>query len=189
VAVNVFDSLLQREIELCPDMLVLSTGVSPNPDNEELAKFLKVPLTADKFFLEAHAKLRPVDFATDGIFLAGLAHSPRNIEETITQARAAAGKAAIILSKEGIEAGGKIAFVKTINCSGCGSCEQVCPYTAIALKNPPNSSPLKRVAEVNASLCKGCGSCASACRSNAIDVEGFSNDEISQAVDALLEPM
>lgn len=189
VAVNVFDSLLQREIELCPDMLVLSTGVSPNPDNEELAKFLKVPLTADKFFLEAHAKLRPVDFATDGIFLAGLAHSPRNIEETITQARAAAGKAAIILSKEGIEAGGKIAFVKTRNCSGCGSCEQVCPYTAIALKNPPNSSPLKRVAEVNASLCKGCGSCASACRSNAIDVEGFSNDEISQAVDALLEPM
>ena len=103
-----------RESELCPDMLVLSTGVSPNPDNEELAKFLKVPLTADKFSWKP-AKLRPVDFATDDIFLAGLALFARNIEETITQARAAAGKAAIILSKEGIEAGGKIAFVKTRN--------------------------------------------------------------------------
>ncbi|MDD4663203.1 MAG: FAD-dependent oxidoreductase [Caldisericia bacterium] len=189
IALTVYDSLLQREIELCPDILVLSTGVSPNPDNTELAKFLKVPLTQDGFFLEAHAKLRPVDFATDGIFLAGLAHSPRNIEETITQARAAAGKACIILSKEGIEAGGKIAYVNDRNCSGCGSCEEICPYKAIAMVNPPKSSPLKRIAEVNASLCKGCGSCASACRSNAIDVEGFSNDEISQAMDALLEPM
>lgn len=189
VAISVYDSLLHREIELCPDILVLSTGISPNPDNVELAKKLKVPLTQDGFFLEAHAKLRPVDFATDGIFLAGLAHSPRNIEETITQARAAAGKACIILSKAGIEAGGKIAYVNNRNCSGCGSCEEICPYQAITLVNHSKSTPLQRVAEVNASLCKGCGSCASACRSNAIDVEGFSNDEISQAVDALLEPM
>lgn len=189
VCLEVYDSLIQREIELKPDLLVLSTGITANPGNFDLAKFLKVPLTQDGFFLEAHAKLRPVDFATDGIFLAGLAHSPRNIEETIVQAQAAAGKACIILAKEGIEAGGKVAFVNEKNCSGCGTCEEVCAYSAVEVKIKKVLGHEKRVAEVNSSLCKGCGSCTAGCRSSAIDIEGFTNEEISDAVDALLEPI
>jgi heterodisulfide reductase subunit A-like polyferredoxin len=189
VCLEVFDSAIQREIELKPDLLVLSTGITANPGNFDLAKFLKVPLTQDGFFLEAHAKLRPVDFATDGIFLAGLAHSPRNIEETIVQAQAAAGKASIILAKEAIEAGGKVAFVNERNCSGCGTCEEVCAYSAVEVKIKKVMGQEKRVAEVNATLCKGCGACTAGCRSSAIDIEGFTNEEISDAVDALLEPI
>jgi heterodisulfide reductase subunit A len=189
VCLEVFDSAIQRVIELKPDLLVLSTGITANPGNFDLAKFLKVPLTQDGFFLEAHAKLRPVDFATDGIFLAGLAHSPRNIEETIVQAGAAAGKACIILAKDFIEAGGKVAFVNERNCSGCGTCEEVCAYSAVELKIKKVMGHEKRVAEVNATLCKGCGSCTAGCRSSAIDIDGFTNEEICDAVDALLEPI
>lgn len=189
VCLEVFDSAIQRTIELKPDLLVLSTGITANPGNFDLAKFLKVPLTQDGFFLEAHAKLRPVDFATDGIYLAGLAHSPRNIEETIVQAGAAAGKACIILAKDFIEAGGKVAFVNERNCSGCGTCEEVCAYSAVELKIKKVGGHEKRVAEVNATLCKGCGSCTAGCRSSAIDIDGFTNEEICDAVDALLEPI
>lgn len=181
------EGIIGREIDLPVDFVVLSVGVSANPENERLAKLFKVPLTQDGFFLEAHAKLRPVEFATDGVFLAGLAHSPRTIEESIAQAKAAAGKATILLSKEGIEAGGKIAKVNERACAGCGLCELLCSYGAIKVLEKKVLGYLKRVAEVNPSLCKGCGACAGGCRSNAIDLEGFSNEQISEALEAMLE--
>ena len=189
VFVSVRDALLRRDLILNPDLLVLSAGITAEPGNENLSKFLKVPLNEDKFFLEAHVKLRPVEFATDGVFLAGLAHSPLTIEESIVQARAAAGKASIILSKEGIEAGGKVAEVNERNCVGCGVCESVCAYGAVKLEEKKIFGELKKVSSVNPSLCKGCGACAGGCRSNAIDISGFSNEEIVDAIDAILEPI
>ncbi len=188
VFVSVFDALLRREVVLKPDLLVLSVGISADEGNDVLSKFLKVPLNEDKFFLEAHVKLRPVEFATDGIFLAGLAHSPLPIEEAIVQARAAAGKASIVLSKEGIEAGGKVASVNERNCVGCGVCEAICSYSAIKIEEKKVLGIIKRVASVNSSLCKGCGACAGGCKSSAIDILGFTNEEIADAIDALLEP-
>jgi len=185
--VRLQEGILNRFIDLPADYVVLSVGISPNPENEKLARLFKVPLNQDGFFLEAHAKLRPVEFATDGVFLAGLAHSPRLVEESIAQAKAAAGKAAILLSKEGIEAGGKIAKVNERVCVGCGLCELVCAYGAIKVVEKKVLGQLKKVAEVNPSLCKGCGACAGGCRSNAIDLEGFSNEQLSEALEAMLE--
>ncbi|MCR4427769.1 MAG: FAD-dependent oxidoreductase [Caldiserica bacterium] len=178
---------LQRKIDIPADMVVLSVGIRSNPENERLAKLFKVPLNSDGFFLEAHAKLRPVEFSTDGVFLAGLAHSPRTVEESIAQAKAAAGKAAVLLSKEGIEAGGRIARVNERVCAGCGLCELLCSYGAIKVIEKKVLGLLKRVAEVNPSLCKGCGACSGGCRSSAIDLEGFSNQQISEALEAILE--
>jgi len=189
LTVRAHDRVLHRDLIFHPDLLVLSTGISPQADNETLAKLLKVPLTQDRFFLEAHVKLRPVEFATDGVFLAGMAHSPRSIEESIVQAQAAAGRAAVILAKEGIEAGGKVATVIERNCAGCGVCESVCAYSAVQVVEKKVLGQMKRVAEVNTTLCKGCGACSGGCRSNAIDLEGFTNEQIVDAVEALLQPI
>ena len=173
------ESVLGRTLAFEPDLLVLSTGVEPNEDNRELSQLLKVPLDADGFFLEAHVKLRPVDFATDGVFVCGLAHYPKDIAETIAQARAAASRAATVLSKSEIEAEGKVAAVDAFRCSGCGDCTAVCAYKAVDL------DPVLRVAVVNEAVCKGCGACAATCRAAAIDLKGFRNEQILQAVDAI----
>jgi heterodisulfide reductase subunit A len=158
---------------------VLSVGIEPNKDNRELSQLLKVPLDADGFFLEAHVKLRPVDFATEGVFVCGLAHYPKDIGESIAQARAAASRAATILSKSEIEAEGKVAAVDPTRCSGCSACADVCAYTAIEM------DPVLRIAVVNETTCKGCGTCAATCRAGAIDLKGFRNDQILEAVNAI----
>jgi heterodisulfide reductase subunit A len=132
----------------------------------------KIPLNEDGFFLEAHVKLRPVDFATDGIFVCGLAHSPKFIKESIAQAEAAASRATTILSKDRVEAGGIISAVDTSKCTGCGMCVEVCPFNAIEL------DPEQGVAVIKEALCKGCGACASSCRGGALDIKGFSDEEI-----------
>ena len=168
-----------RTLRLRPDLLVLSAGITANPDNKALSRFLKVPLEADGFFLEAHVKLRPVDFATDGVFVCGLAHYPKDIGETIAQARAAAGRAATVLSKDTVESEGKISEVRTDLCSGCGLCASVCAYSAIEI------DPVKNVAVVNETLCKGCGACAASCRANAIDLKGFKNEQILSMLSVL----
>jgi heterodisulfide reductase subunit A len=159
--------------------VVLSAGIVANPDNKTLSQFLKVPLDADGFFLEAHVKLRPVDFATDGVFLCGLAHYPKDISESIAQARAAASRAATVLSKSEIEVEGKVASADPARCSGCGECVEVCAYKAIEL------DPVLRIAVVNEGTCKGCGACTATCRAGAMDLKGFRNDQILQAVDAI----
>jgi heterodisulfide reductase subunit A len=136
-----------------------------------LSQAFKVPVNADGFFNEAHVKLRPVDFATDGVFVCGLAHGPKPIDETIAQAQAAAARAAVVLSKPSIWVGGKTAQVDTAMCTGCEVCVQVCPYSAITLND-------KSRAEINPALCKGCGLCSASCRSNAAILEGATDAEI-----------
>ena len=179
LVVNVEDEILGRMLAVKPDLLVLSAGIVANADNKALSQFLKVPLDADGFFLEAHVKLRPVDFATDGVFVCGLSHYPKDISETIAQARAAAGRAATILSKETIESEGKVSYIREDRCSGCGACEEVCAYSAIEL------DPERNVAVVNEALCKGCGACAATCRAGAVDLSGFRNEQILNVLAAM----
>jgi heterodisulfide reductase subunit A len=179
VVVRAKDGVLGRSLALEAELLVFSAGIAPNRDNRELSQLLKVPLDADGFFLEAHVKLRPVDFATEGIFVCGLAHYPKDVGESIAQAHAAAARAATLLSKPEIEAEGKVAAVDSSRCSGCGACTEVCAYQAIEL------DPALGVAVVNEATCKGCGTCAATCRAAAIDLKGFRNEQILQAVDAI----
>jgi heterodisulfide reductase subunit A len=173
------DDILGRTLAIDADAVVLSAGIERSKDNRALSQLLKVPLDADGFFLEAHVKLRPVDFATEGVFVCGLAHYPKDIGESIAQARAAASRAATILSKSEIEAEGKVATVDRLRCSGCGACIDVCAYKAIEL------DPLLRIAVVNEATCKGCGTCTATCRAGAIDLKGFRNDQVLEAVNAI----
>ena len=172
VEVTARDFVLQEDIILPADYLVLSMATVPNPDNVPLARMLKVPLNEDGFFLEAHMKLRPVDFATDGIFLCGLAHAPKLIDEAIAQGEAAAARASVVLSHDELETQGQVSSINPALCQACGACIEMCPYKAIVMDEE------KGVAVVNAVLCKGCGICASSCRCGAPDVGGFTNAEI-----------
>jgi heterodisulfide reductase subunit A len=166
----------KEKIYINSDLLVLSAGIYANrEENEDLAKMLKVPLNDDNFFLEAHVKLRPVDFATEGIFVAGLAHCPKTIEDSIAQANAAVSRACTILSKDEIEAEGKTAMVIPERCIGCGMCVENCAYSAIELVDDRRFG---RIAQVNQALCKGCGACSGNCRCAAIDILGFSGEQI-----------
>lgn len=177
--VRVEDAALGGEAVLLEsDLVVLSTGVTANPDNEELASLLKVPRNADGFFLEAHMKLRPVDFSTDGIFVCGLAHAPKSIEESVAQAAAAAARAESILSREKIVTEGIVAGVDEERCAGCRLCVELCPFEAVSYDGE------KKVARVNRSLCKGCGTCTAACTSGAIRLQGFRADQIYRQIEA-----
>jgi heterodisulfide reductase subunit A len=168
---------LHREVRITPDLLVLSPGIVPN-NNQDLAQILKVPLTGDRFFLEAHVKLRPIDFAADGIFLCGLAHSPRFIEESISQANGVSQRAATILSKDHLESQGTVVYVNERWCTGCGTCVSVCPYDAREIDVTTGIAKIKEV------LCQGCGACAVACPSGATQQKGFEKNQILSMVDA-----
>jgi heterodisulfide reductase subunit A len=182
--VSALDPVLEEEVVIEPDALVLSAGVLPDPSNGRLAGLLKVPLSRDGFFLEAHMKLRPLDFATDGIFLCGMAHGPKAIDESISQACGAAARAMTILSQETLETEGAIANVDEDLCSGCRMCEGVCEFNAIEMVEEEG----KVHSHVLEELCKGCGVCAATCPSGAITVGHFTDDEIlSQVKAALLE--
>jgi heterodisulfide reductase subunit A len=184
--VSVHDPILGRDIELAPDLLVLSSGVVTQADADELARMLKVPLNAEGFFLEAHMKLRPVDFATEGVFMAGLCHFPKFIDEATAQAKAAAGRAATILCRDTLEVEATVANVDPAKCSVCHMCEGLCAYRAIEVK-VVNERTGKQAAVVNEALCKGCGACAANCRSLAIDIRGFQSESISREIAALLD--
>jgi heterodisulfide reductase subunit A len=176
--VVVHEPVLHDELEIQTDLLVLSPGVVAPAANESLSQMLKVPLNAEGFFLEAHMKLRPVDFATEGIFLAGLAHSPKSIDETLSQANAAVARALTYLSKTHLETIGTVSEVNEKTCIGCGLCESVCPYQAIEVVTKRTMVGEKQVAQVNKALCKGCGICTASCRSASINLKGFTTEEV-----------
>jgi heterodisulfide reductase subunit A len=177
-----WEPVLGQEVEVEPDVVVLSAATIPNPDNTHVAEMLKVPLTKEGFFLEAHMKLRPVDFATDGVFLCGMAHSPKYIDESIAQACAAAARATTILSKDKLEMEGIIANVSEDLCSGCRICEYLCPYGAVEMKDKEG----KPIAHVIEALCKGCGACGTACPTKAITMGHFTTEEMLAQVEAVL---
>jgi len=177
--VTVQDPVLRHPVAIEPDILTLASAVVSH-DTEELAKQFKVPVNAEGFFLEAHMKLRPVDFATDGVFVAGLAHYPKPVEECIAQAKAAASRAATVLSKDTIMAGGVVAVIDKDLCCGCQACVQCCPFTAIDYLEG------EARCEVNQALCKGCGTCAATCPSEAISLLGFTHLQLYTQIDEAL---
>jgi len=178
--IQIRDKVLGDEIAIDADILALSVAMVSSAEVRELAMLYKVPVNDDGFFLEAHVKLRPVDFATDGVFVCGLAHAPKSIEESIAQAKAAASRATTILVKDVIVGEGIVASVNEALCSGCGICEMLCPYGAIAVDRE------RGVSVVNAALCKGCGTCCAACPSGAVEQRGFTSEEISAMLSAAL---
>jgi heterodisulfide reductase subunit A len=171
VAVEFKDPVLGRRLTVNADILCLATAIVPHEDGS-LPRLFKVPVDADGWLLEAHQKLRPVESATEGIFLCGMAHYPKPIEESIAQAQAAAAKALTVLARENIMVGGVAAHIESELCSGCLGCINVCPYAAITYNAE------KSAAEVNSALCKGCGACAATCPSEAVVLLGFSNRQL-----------
>ena len=181
--VSVTEPMLERELALSPDLLVLSNRIDPNPDSTDLAQMLKVPLNEDGFFLEAHMKLRPVDFAVEGVFLAGMAHAPKNLGETIAQAEAAAARAATVISKKEYVPEAIISTVDEDVCAGCGVCVSVCSYEAPEIVTVRG----KKISRINAALCKGCGACAMACPSGAAQQLGFRPRQVADMISAALD--
>ncbi len=185
--VEIYDQTLKMPIEISADLVVLSTGIVADEGNEEIAKFLKVPLNKEGFFLEAHMKLRPVDFATDGVYLCGLAHSAKATEESIIQAQAAASRAATVLSQESLELEATISHVIDESCDGCAYCVEPCPYQALTLIEYMRDGSIKKTVDVDETACKGCGCCMATCPKKGIFVRGFTLAQIGAQVKAALE--
>jgi heterodisulfide reductase subunit A len=185
--VDTFDRMLNMPFKIGADMVVLSTGIIPHEDAEDVAKMLKVSQSQEKFFLEAHMKLRPIDFATEGVFMCGLAHWPKTIDESIAQACGTASRAATILSQEELEMEGAVSTVSDANCDGCAYCVNPCPYEAITLIEYMSDGAVKKTIQVNESLCKGCGSCQATCPKKGVFVKHFKVEQIEAMVNAALE--
>ena len=177
--IELTDHILGRPLKIQADLLTLATGIIPT-ESLSTARFFKVQLSKEGFFVEAHVKLRPVDFATDGVFLCGLAHAPKSIDESITQAQAAAARAVTVLAKGNIKVGGVVSRIVPELCSGCLGCMNVCPFGAIDYNDE------KHVAEVNEALCKGCGACAATCPSEAPVLMGFDNNQLYAQIKSAL---
>jgi len=180
--IKVYHELWRKEIEIPCDMLVLTTPLVPSEDSQNISKMLKVSLDEFGFLLEAHLKLRPVEFAMDGIYVCGSARWPTDVAEGISQGCAAASKAAGPLRMGYVKAEAINAVVDENQCSGCGVCEVLCPFQAIELR-PKDEG--KRVSHVNEAVCKGCGTCAAACPSGAISMHHFTDGQILAQVEAL----
>ena len=178
---RVYEPSLKQELELRPDLLVLAAPMVPRADRAELSELLRVPLNADGFFLEAHVKLRPVDFASEGLFLCGTAHAPKSISETLSQASAVAGRAASILSRKEMPVSAQTAWVDQDKCISCMTCVGVCPYLA------PGPNEFQK-AEIQGAVCMGCGSCVAECPAKAIQLRNYVDAQILGALDRLLEP-
>jgi len=178
--VKVFDSTLEAEILLEPDLLVLSSAIRPQADAEEFASRLKLPLTQDKFYMEAHMKLRPLDFVNDGMYLCGLAHSPKFISESIVQARGAVSRAVTILSQPYLMVGGIVSVVDPDKCAACLTCVRSCPFDVPKINEDG-------VAYIEAAACQGCGICASLCPRKAIKLQNYTDEQV-MAKTAVLSP-
>lgn len=165
-------------MNLEPDTLVLSAAILPHSDNKKLSQMLKAQLSRDEFFLEAHMKLRPVDFSTEGMFLCGLAHSPKFINESVYQASAAVSRACTIISKDFLEVGGVISEVEEGKCIACLTCVRTCPYYVPEINE-------KGVAEIDVATCRGCGICATECPVKAIQLKHYTDEQIVEKAKAL----
>ena len=186
--VKVWDPSLHRELELNPDLLVLSMPAVPRADARDLAMMFKVPTDADGFFLEAHVKLRPVDFATNGIFMAGMAHYPKLLDETMIQAQAAAARAARVLSRPTLSAGGSVAVVDAARCTGCLTCVRICPFGVPKMRlDLTGVGGITGAAYIEAAICQGCGSCAAECPARAIQLMHYTDVQMTAKVSALLQ--
>ncbi len=179
--IEVMNLVLGRPVRLNADLLTLASAIVP-PRDEKLAQFFKVPMNEDGFFVEAHAKLGPSEFATDGVFLCGMAHYPKPIDESVAQAQAAASRAVTLLARKKVQVSGTVAHVNPLSCSGCGVCVEVCPYSAPSFTE---EGPFAGKAEINPVLCKGCGLCAASCRSGALNLKGFGTDQIMAMINEI----
>ena len=183
------DLLDNKRILMETDMVVLATAIEPNPDVRKIATMLTASIDTNNFLTESHAKLRPVESPTAGIFLSGVCQGPKDIPETVAQAGAAAVKVVGLLAKDHLVTNPCVAKSDTLLCNGCSSCEKVCPYGAISYEeqevNDHGIRETRRVAVVNSALCQGCGACTVACPSGAMDLQGFSNRQILAEVDAI----
>jgi heterodisulfide reductase subunit A-like polyferredoxin len=174
---TIIDHVLRRPIRIKPDLLVLAAGIVAH-DNQALHGVFKVPVNAEGFLVEAHAKLRPVDFASEGIFLAGLAHYPKPLEESIAQAKAAASRAMTVLAKEALMVGGVVASVETGRCAACLTCVRTCPYDIPQVDEHSH-------AVIDPALCHGCGTCAAECPGKAITLKHFTDEQLIAKTEAL----
>ena len=180
--VTVPDQILGQRLAINANLVVLSAAVVPSPGSQEIARLFKVTTNADGFFQEAHVKLRPVDFAADGIYLCGTNHYPKHISETISQAHGAAGRAVTLLAHDTVTASGAVCKVDEHDCVSCGACISACTYGAIDWRDTPKG----KKATVNPVLCKGDGLCCSKCPTNAIALKHFTDDEVCYQIDAAL---
>jgi len=181
VVVRAEDTLLGEPLEMEADLVVLATGIVPRRSAQEIAELLKLPRSPDGFFAEAHPKLRPVDTVSDGIYLAGCCQGPKDIPDTIAQAKAAASSAMIPLSRGKVKVESMTGVVEVELCAGCGICESLCAYGALA------RDARRGIMTVNQVLCKGCGACAAACPSGTMTLSHFTHDQIMAQIEALLE--
>ena len=183
------DLLNGEQLLLETDMVVLATAIEPNPSARSVATMLTASMDTNDFFTEAHAKLRPVESPTAGVFLSGACQGPKDVPETVAQASAAASKVIGLLSKDKMITNPCVAQSNELLCNGCSTCERVCPYGAITYVDKEVRGPevrgVKRVAQVNPAVCQGCGACTVACPSGAMDLKGFTNREIMAEVDAI----
>ena len=178
--VKVYHLRMGKEMAILADLVVLSTPLIAQEDVGDISTMLKVPVNANGFFLEGHVKLKPLDFATDGVYLCGNARFPSTIREAISQGLGAASRAAGVLSKEALYTSGVVADINADTCCGCLGCVDVCPYGAI------NYIEDRGVCQVNKVLCKGCGGCAATCPSASARLEGFSSDQIYAQIEQAL---
>jgi heterodisulfide reductase subunit A len=179
VRVTVQEPMLGRVMAFQPDLIVLSTAVVPAEGAEELSKVLKVPLSNEGFFLEAHIKMRPMDFMEEGIFICGMAHYPKFIEESISHALATAARAITILSKEPLHVGGTIAVVDQDKCVGCLTCARTCPFEIPVIdESRIGVGAIVGAAYIDPSLCHGCGTCTAECPALAIQLVNYTDQQV-----------
>ncbi|MCZ7543255.1 MAG: 4Fe-4S binding protein [Anaerolineae bacterium] len=188
LTVHAWDPALRREIVLTPDLVALSMPAIPPAGVGRLASMLRVPVDANGFFLEAHVKLRPVDFAAEGMFMAGMAHYPKLLDEAIVQAKAAASRAATILARKTLPVGGRVAVVDPTLCTACLTCVRICPYHVPQIRpDHAGAGGIIGAAYIEPAVCQGCGICASECPARAIQVQNYTDDQMIAKVDALFE--
>ena len=184
------DLIAGEQLKIEADMVVLAAAIKPDDSARSVATMLTASMDTNDFFTEAHAKLRPVESPTSGVFLSGACQGPKDIPETVAQASAAAAKVIGLLAKDSLTCNPCVASSNEMLCNGCSSCEKVCPYGAITysdkeFRGPNRTTLIRRVASVNPAVCQGCGACTVACPSGAMDLSGFTNKQIMAEVDAI----